>query len=89
MSAENSTTAAGSAGQATFVVEARDSQTNALLGRGIDEQIAGDTGFTSIRTSASNSADFELLVKTWAKASVKGLDELKTLSPVNPSTMTK
>jgi hypothetical protein len=88
-SAEMSTSGSGNAGQATFVVEARDSNTNALLGRAVDAEIAGDTGFASIRTRASNQADFQELVKNWAKASVKGIDELKTLSPVNPSTMKK
>jgi hypothetical protein len=88
-SAEMTTSGAGSAGQATFVVEARDSKTNALLGRAVDAQIAGDTGFMTIRTRVSNLADFQELVKHWASASVKGLDELKTLSPVNPSSIKK
>ena len=73
---------ARNAGQATFVVEARDSQTGALLGRAVDAELAGDTDFMSMRTSVSNMADFRQLVETWAKSSVTGLNELKTLSPV-------
>lgn len=74
--------------QATFVVEVRDSLTNQLLGRAIDQQLAGDTG-AAMRTSASNWGDFEDLFKTWAKISVQGLSELKSLSPVDTSGVQK
>jgi hypothetical protein len=69
------------AGQATVVIEARDSQTNALLGRAVDEQIAGDT--SGMRTSASNQEDFKILFQQWAKISVLGLAELKAMSPID------
>jgi hypothetical protein len=82
MTSDVTMSGAGSAGQATFVVEARDSQTDAIMGRAIDEKLAGDTGFFEQRSSASNWADFDALIKTWAKSSVVGLNELKTLSPV-------
>lgn len=82
MTAGMSASGAGSAGQATFVVEARDSTTGAILGRAVDARLAGDTGFITRRSSASNWGDFDELIKTWAKSSVKGIDELKTLSPV-------
>ena len=69
------------AGGATLVVEARDSLTGALLGRAIDSRTVDD--FTmQWRTRVSNRADFEQQMKTWAKNSVKGLDELKALSPI-------
>lgn len=74
------------AGQATLILEARDSLTNQLLGRAVDEQLAGNEG-PMLRTASSNQADFEDLVKTWTKISAKGLTELKTLSPVNTSAM--
>jgi hypothetical protein len=69
-------------GAATFVVEARDSQSNALLGRAVDSRLAGDNGIIR-RNSVTNWNDFEELAETWAKISVNGLNELKTLSPVN------
>ncbi|MBV9995462.1 MAG: DUF3313 family protein [Caulobacteraceae bacterium] len=69
------------AGAATFVVEARDSQTNALLGRVVDQRLAGDNGLIN-RSSVTNRSDFLELAKSWAKDSVGGLNELKTLSPV-------
>lgn len=71
------------AGQATLFVEARDSVTGALLGRAVDQRIVGDT-MTAWRTSASNRADFRYQVEQWASASVRGVSELKALSPVNP-----
>jgi len=73
---------AGEAGYATLVVEVRDSQSNALMGRAVDRKVAGDLS-SAWRTSVSNRADFRVLVKTWAKTSARGLDELKARSPIN------
>ena len=70
------------AGAGTLVVEVRDSQTNALLGRAIERRIAGDNG-PWLRTSASNRADFDRLFRRWAEASAEGLVELRNLSPVD------
>jgi hypothetical protein len=70
------------AGAATFVLEARDSQSGALMGRAVDSRLAGDNGMLR-RDSVTNWMDFQELVKTWAKISVAGLSELKTLSPVS------
>ena len=67
------------AGAATFVVEVRDSQSNALLGRAVDVRLAGDNGIL-MRNSATNWADFRALIKVWANISVAGLHELQTLS---------
>jgi Protein of unknown function (DUF3313) len=69
------------AGEATLVVEVRDSLSNAVLGRAVDKQVAGDMAGT--RSRASNRNDFEDLFKTWAKASIRGLNELKAVSPIN------
>lgn len=74
---------AGEAGSATLFVEARDSTTGALLGRAIDQRIAGDNS-AAWRTSSSNRADFRAMVERWAAASVRGMDELKSLSPIQP-----
>ncbi len=69
------------AGGATLVVEARDSMTGALMGRAVDSRTVDD--FTmEWRTRVSNRADFEMQMKTWAKNSVNGLNELKALSPI-------
>lgn len=71
------------AGSATLVLEVRDSTTNAILGRAVDSEIAGDNGVAMMRSSVSNRADFERVGKDWAKAAANGLNELKRLSPIN------
>ena len=73
----------GEAGFATLFVEARDSQTGALLGRAVDQGIAGDNS-AAWRTASSNRSDFRQLVQRWATVSVQGLTELKALSPLQP-----
>jgi hypothetical protein len=70
------------AGWATLVVEVRDSQTGALMGRAVDGRVAGDTT-VGWRNRMTNRSDFRQVVKSWAKTSVRGLDELKALSPIN------
>jgi hypothetical protein len=71
------------AGRATYFVEVRDSLTGALLGRAADARTVGDSMMTW-RTSVSNRADFREEVKRWAEISVRGMDELKALSPIAP-----
>jgi hypothetical protein len=71
------------AGSATLFVEARDSMTGALLGRAIDPKLAGDN-VNAWRTASTNRADFRDLVEDWATASVRGMAELKSLSPIQP-----
>jgi hypothetical protein len=68
--------AAWDAGQATLVVEARDSQSGALLGRALDRRLAGDRQ-TYLRNAVTNKADFNSLFREWAKLSVDGLTRLK------------
>ena len=80
-SAMNVRTYTRDAGGATLVVEARDSMTGALLGRAVDSRTIDD--FTmEWRNRVTNRQDFGRQVETWAKNSVKGLDELKALSPI-------
>ena len=81
MTAGRSRSYSPEAGEATLVLEARDSVTGALLGRAIDRRLAGDMG-PYVRNSVTNQADFGTLFKTWAKASVNGLNTLKAASPV-------
>ena len=74
---------AGEAGSATLFIEARDSVTGAILGRAVDSQFAGEHSH-AWRTSVSNRDDFRDLVKSWAEASVRGMAELKSRSPIKP-----
>jgi hypothetical protein len=69
------------AGGATLVVEARDSMTGALLGRAVDSRTIDDFSM-EWRNRVTNRQDFSRQIETWAKNSVKGLDELKALSPI-------
>lgn len=69
------------AGQATLVLEVRDSLTGALLGRAIDQSIVGDNS-VAWRTKTSNRADFRAVVEDWARDGVRGMNELKALSPI-------
>jgi len=77
-----SRTFAPEAGRATFFVEVRDSMTGALLGRAADGRTVGDN-MVAMRSRVSNRADFRQEVKRWADLSVRGMDELKALSPIN------
>jgi hypothetical protein len=83
MTAGRSYSFAHEAGSATWFVEARDSVTRALLGRAVDQRLAGDTP-TSWRTAMSNRADFRQLVQDWASASVRGMSELRARHPAKP-----
>ncbi len=70
------------AGQATLVLETRDSETNTLLGRAIDGRETRDSGGMQFSSQSTNINDFEGLVRVWANISSKGLVELKNQSPV-------
>jgi Protein of unknown function (DUF3313) len=72
------------AGQATLVLEARDSVTGAILGRAEDAEVAGDS-FVEMRNSVTNHQDFSRLGRRWADASVQGLASLKANSPFQPT----
>ena len=81
--AGRSHTFANEAGSAILFVEARDSTTGALLGRVVDQRLAGDNS-TAWRTAVTNRADFRDLVHDWATASARGLTELKSRSQGKP-----
>jgi hypothetical protein len=81
MTAGRSRTFSQDAGDATLVVEARDSQTGALLGRALDRRRIGDSR-PFLRNSVTNRADFRRMFATWADASVEGLKKLKAMSPL-------
>jgi hypothetical protein len=67
------------AGQATFVIEVRDSVSGAVIGRAVDRRVAGENRPLP-RSRMSNRADFDALFERWAATCVKGLAELKALS---------
>jgi uncharacterized protein DUF3313 len=80
MAAGRSRTYSQEAGQATLVLEARDSVSESLLGRAVDARIVGD-GAPFARTSVSNAGDFERLFSDWARAGAAGLTALKEQPP--------
>lgn len=82
--AGRSRTFAPDAGSATVVLEARDSQTGALMGRAVDTRTAGDTGTYAgtLRNSVTNRADFTAMFQQWAKISIEAMAELKAMSPI-------
>jgi hypothetical protein len=69
------------AGDAALIVEVRDTVTNALLGRVADRRETQRLGL-QIATSASLLFDFRQLFTLWANICVKGLTEMKAVSPV-------
>jgi Protein of unknown function (DUF3313) len=79
--AGRSTTYTTQAGEATLVVEVRDSTTNLLLGRVLDRRET-QRSTMQMTTSVTNLAEFRTLFKAWAGTVVKGLGELKEHSPV-------
>ncbi len=73
---------ANEAGEATYVIEVRDSETGALLGRAIDRRVAGDNTYGD-RNRVTNRMDFRRLVERWAELSIRGLNELKARAPID------
>ena len=72
-----------SAGEATLVLELRDSTSNALLGRVLDRRET--RGMPGINNSAANISEYRQLARQWAGISVKGLNNLRSHSPIpNP-----
>jgi hypothetical protein len=82
MSAGRTTTYTTEAGEATLVLEARDSRTGLLMGRILDRRETRSTAGMQMSTSVSNKSDFRALFRQWAGIAVKGIDELKAHSPV-------
>jgi hypothetical protein len=75
-----SRTFTANAGEATLVLEARESVGAGLLARAIDRRetrrIAGQAN------RVTNTADFRQLARDWARISVRQLDTLKAMSPI-------
>jgi hypothetical protein len=72
---------ASEAGEASLVVEVRDSETGAMIGRAVDRRLAGENSILS-RNQVTNRSDFRNLVQAWANDSARGVGELKALSPI-------
>ena len=70
------------AGEATLVLEVRDSVAGSLLGRALDTEVAGG-GMPVIRNESTLRADFEYLFDEWARRIAAGLDRLKANSPID------
>ncbi len=86
MSAGRSQTYSANAGEATMILELRDSQTGALLGRVVDRRETRDAIGMQPANRVTNTNDFRALFKTWASTSVKGIEALKSVSPL-PETL--
>jgi len=70
------------AGEATLILEVRDSTTGALMGRAVDRRDTRTASGFQVTNSVTNMADFRALFKQWGRTVAKGLQELKELSPV-------
>ena len=70
------------AGEATLILEVRDSRTNALLGRVVDRRETRSSVAVQQANRVTNQADFRSLFSQWASIAGKGLEELKSVSPV-------
>jgi len=80
MSAGRTTTFTANAGEATLVLEARDSQTNALLARVIDRRAT--RGIPGPTNRVTNTSEFRTLANSWARIAATRLNTLKEISPV-------
>jgi len=66
-----------SVGEATLVVELRDSITDAILARAMDRRAAGDTsGLMSRSNSVTNTTEVRRLIRRWMSNLRERLDEL-------------
>lgn len=74
------------AGEATLVLEARDSQTGALLARAVDRREG--RGLPGPTTRVSNTSEFRTVARGWARVSAGHLQSLQALSPV-PESLTQ
>jgi hypothetical protein len=71
-----------SAGEATLVLEVRDSVTGALLARAVDRRETRRSAAPTISSSVTNKADFMRLFEQWAGITVKGFEDIVELGQV-------
>ncbi len=67
-----------SVGQATLVIEIRDSESNAVLVRIVDRRAAQNIGPVQLSTSVTNWSEVQQVARTWAAQLRTGLDEATT-----------
>lgn len=70
-------------GNASLMLEARDSMSGAILARAIDHRDIGDSGFMMRRTELSNRSDFMRAFKFWAKISADAFTNVRSIQPVD------
>jgi hypothetical protein len=87
MGAGRSRSYTANAGEATMILEIRDSTTNALLARVLDRRETRESVGMAQTNRVTNASDFRMLFKSWASICVKGLEALKSASPL-PATLT-
>jgi hypothetical protein len=80
MTAGRSRTFTATAGEATLVMEVRDSETNALMARVLDRRETRN--MPGVANSVTNLADFRQLLRNWSRATTRGLEALKAHSPI-------
>lgn len=78
--AGRSTTFTTNAGEATLILEARDSETNALLARLVDRRET--RGIPGPTNRVTNTSEFRTLANNWARIAASRLSTLKEISPV-------
>jgi len=72
-----------SVGQATFVIELIDSESDTVLARGIDTRSAETPGYTYRSSRATNVAEVRRLARYWADLLVNALNNLETIPELN------
>ena len=72
------------AGEATLVLEARDSETGQLLGRAVDQRRTGNTATWTSTNSVTNRAEFSNMFRQWSRILTNGFEALKEASPIQP-----
>ncbi|MFN7400400.1 MAG: DUF3313 family protein [Sandaracinobacter sp.] len=80
MSAGRAMSFTTNAGEATLVLEARDSQTRALLARIVDRRET--RGIPGASNRVTNTSEFRSLANSWARIAASRLGTLKEISPV-------
>lgn len=70
-------------GEATLVLELRDSESNAVLARVVDRRAAEKRVGTGLSNSVSNAADVRQLVRFWATRLRDTLDAVPSLIPAD------
>lgn len=80
ISAGRSTAFTTNAGEATLILEARDSETNALLARLVDRRET--RGIPGPTNRVTNTSEFRTLANNWARIAASRLSTLKEISPV-------